>query len=142
MDLEVAVWTIPAKRTKVGKEHRVPLSLAAIEILKQAAELHAASQLVFPGRSRGRPLSREAFRALLPSATLHGFRSSFRDWAAEKTNFSRELCEQALAHAIGNEAELAYRRTDLLERRRALMEQWADFISSPFKPSTSISGPA
>lgn len=142
MDCEARVWTIPAGRMKAGREHRVPLSHAAMEILQGAAELRTAAQLVFPGRSRGRPLSGEAFRVLLPSATLHGFRSSFRDWCAETTTFPREVCEQALAHAIGNEAELAYRRTDWLERRRALMEQWADFISSPFKPSTSISGPA
>jgi integrase len=131
IDLAAAVWTIPATRMKAGRDHRVPLAQAALAILHGAAALRTASPLVFPGRSRGRPLSAEAFRALLPSATIHGFRSSFRDWCAERTTYPRELCEQALGHAIGNAAELAYRRTDWLERRRALMAEWAEFLYGP-----------
>jgi integrase len=130
IDWEAAVWTLPARRMKAGKEHRVPLAAAAIAILKHAAEFRSGD-LIFPGRGRGRPLSGEAFRALLPGITLHGFRSSFRDWCAETTDFPREICEQALAHTIGNAAELAYRRTDWLERRRALMVEWAEFLYGP-----------
>jgi integrase len=135
MDLEAAVWTIPAGRMKAGREHRVPLAKAVLAILQDAAALRTSTVLVFPGRSRGRHLSAPAFRALLPSATLHGFRSSFSTWASEQTNFPREVVEQSLAHTIGN---LAYRRTDWLERRRALMQQWADFLvpARPCEPST------
>jgi integrase len=107
---------------KSGQLHRVPLAQAAIAILQRAATLRSTSQFIFPGRSRGRPFSGAALSTLLPpGVTLHGFRSSFRDWCAEQTDFPREVCEQSLAHAIGNAAELAYRRTDLLQKRRALM---------------------
>jgi integrase len=138
MDLEAAVWTIPANRMKAGQEHRVPLSSAAMAILKHAAECQS-SEFIFAGRSRSRPVSRGALRNLLPAnVTIHGFRSSFSTWASEQTNFPRELVEQSLAHTIGNPAELAYRRTDWLERRRVLMDQWAEFLvpARPCEPST------
>jgi integrase len=131
IDLDAAIWTIPAKRTKAGREHRVPLTLAAMGILKQAAECRS-SDLIFLGRSLVRPVSGSALRNLLPAnVTIHGFRSSFSTWASEQTNFARELVEQSLAHTIGNVTELAYRRTDWLERRRVLMQEWADFLTNP-----------
>ncbi len=129
-DLERAVWTIPARRMKAAKEHRIPLSEAAVQILR---DLHPDEGLVFPGRSAEKPLSNMAMemvmRRMKVDVTVHGFRSSFRDWAGEATEAPRELAEAALAHTIGDAAELAYRRGDALERRRGLMEAWAGFCS-------------
>lgn len=127
------IWTIPADRMKAGRQHRVPLTGRAIEIL----EVMGAARIgdfVFPGQKAGKPLSSMAMEMMLrrmkiENATVHGFRSSFRDWAGNETNFPRELAEQALAHVIGDKAEQAYRRGDALERRRTLMEAWATFIS-------------
>ena len=127
------IWTIPAARMKAGRQHRVPLTGRAIEIL----EVMGAARIgdfVFPGQKAGKPLSSMAMEMMLrrmkiENATVHGFRSSFRDWAGNETNFPRELAEQALAHVIGDKAEQAYRRGDALERRRTLMEAWATFIS-------------
>jgi integrase len=131
MDLEAAVWTIPASRMKAGQEHRVPLSPAAVAILKHAAECQF-SEFIFVGRSRSRPVSRSALRKVLPAnVTIHGFRSSFRDWAGNETNFPRELAEQSLAHRTGDATELAYRRGDALEKRRALMTAWANYLAAP-----------
>jgi len=126
-------WTIPLGRMKGEREHRVPLSDRAIEILGEMRALHAT--LVFPG-SRGRTLSHFAMLRVLRAMgrddlTAHGFRSSFRDWAAECTNFPREVCEQALAHTIENKVEAAYRRGDLLEKRRQLMRAWARYCAAP-----------
>ena len=132
IDLANAIWTIPAARMKTRREHRVPLAPRALAILNRAKELSAGSEFVFPGRSVARPLSNmvflQALRRMKLAVTAHGFRSSFRDWAAECTNFPREVCEKALAHSIKNKAEAAYRRGDLLEKRRDLMFAWANYI--------------
>jgi integrase len=126
-DRDANVWTIPAARMKAAKEHRIPLSTGAIAIVDRMASTRTGP-LVFPGQRRGRPLSKAALAALVPgAATIHGFRSSFRDWAGEETSFPREIADQALAHATGGAVEQAYRRGDALEKRRALMEAWANY---------------
>jgi len=132
VDLAQRVWTVPADRMKAGRAHRVPLTSRSIEILKRARELSPERECVFPGRSGAKPLSNMVFlmalrRMKLP-ITAHGFRSSFRDWAAEQTNVPREVCEMALAHFVSNKVEAAYLRGDLFERRRELMRLWAEFI--------------
>lgn len=131
-DLAGATWTIPAERVKMKTGHRVPLSDPVIAILEFVRELPGA--LVFPGiRDPERPLSDMTLTATLRRldvpATVHGFRSSFRDWAEERTDFAHEIKEAALAHKISNAVERAYRRTDLLDRRRALMNEWAAFCT-------------
>jgi len=134
-DLDNRVWTIPGSRMKAGKEHRVPLSPAAIAVLKDMAAIRR-SDYVFPGE-RGGVVSRSLPWRLLKQlagkkkVTVHGFRSSFRDWAAERTNFPREIAEAALAHSIPSAVEAAYRRTDFFDRRRKLMEAWADHCTKP-----------
>ena len=133
IDLEQKIWTIPAERIKAGREHRIPLSPAAVALLHQLAKTKV-SEFVFPGRP-GKPLSDGALLALLrrmtgSDLTTHGFRSTFRDWAAEQTNFPREVAEMALSHAIGDKVEAAYRRGDLLEKRRRMMEAWAAFAAT------------
>jgi integrase len=129
-----AIWTIPAARTKTRREHRVPLPRRAIEIVRRARELSAGSDFLFPGRSVHKPLSNMVFLKALGrmklDVTAHGFRSAFRDWAAERTSFPNEVAEMALAHTIRNKAEAAYRRGDLLEKRRALMDTWCDYAAS------------
>ena len=139
IDLKAKVWTVPARRTKAGREHRVPLSAAATKLLADLAEARTG-KLVFPGPAkRGapkgapeRPLSTNAMSALLGrmgrEVTVHGFRSSFRDWAGEVSTFPRELAEQALAHVVGDDTERAYRRGDALEKRRKLMEAWGQYL--------------
>src|SRR5262249_24165849 len=121
-DLDNATWTIPASRMKAKKEHRVPLSARAVEIVREMQK--AESGFIFPSTHRGKAISNmamlELLRGLKTDATVHGFRSSFRDWAAERTAFPHEVCEMALAHTIGNAAEAAYRRGDLFEKRRKL----------------------
>ena len=132
VDLEGREWRIPPERMKTGREHRVPLSAGALAVLQEAQGLADGSALVFPS-ARGGPLSELAIakmvRDLGIGAVPHGFRSSFRDWAAECSDAPREVCELALAHVNTNRIEAAYRRTDLFERRRALMEQWAAFLA-------------
>jgi integrase len=120
------VWTIEAGRMKAGLLHRVPLSVRAMEIVERMAEIRTGD-LVFAGQRRRRPLSGATLAALVTDATVHGFRSSFRDWAGEETSFPREIAEQALAHATGGAVEQAYRRGDALEKRRGLMQAWAQF---------------
>ena len=131
IDLERGVWTIPAPRTKTMREHRVPLTRRALEILGESRAVGRGSPLVFP--MRGGPLSNTAMTRLLKrleiGAVPHGFRSSFRDWAAEETDHPREVAEAALAHVIRNQVEAAYRRTDLFERRRRLMDDWASYLA-------------
>jgi integrase len=130
-DLQGAIWTVPAHRMKAGREHRVPLSgraLAIVNALRQAD----GREFVFAGHKPGKPLSGEALgmvlrRMKLDDVTVHGFRSAFRDWAAECTNFTNEVCEAALAHTVTNRVEAAYRRGDLFEKRRKLMDAWAAF---------------
>jgi integrase len=133
-DHDAGVWTIPAKRMKSGKEHRIPLAPRCMEILRRSREIGHGSAFVFPGRNTHQPLSNMVFlmalRRLGKSVTAHGFRSSFRDWAAERTHFPREVCEAALAHVVENKVEAAYRRTDLFDLRKALMEAWAAFAAS------------
>ncbi len=128
IDLDAKIWTLPAERMKAGREHRVPLSVRAVAILK-GMKAAADGDYVFPGQRPGRPLSNMALEMFLRRVqskyTTHGFRSSFRDWAGNETHFPRELAEHALAHVIGDRAEQAYRRSDALERRRELMDAWA-----------------
>jgi integrase len=129
IDLETKVWTLPAERMKAGREHRVPLSDPALAILTKLDEART-SDFVFPGQQSGKPLSIMALDMILrrmgvDRATVHGFRSSFRDWAGNETHFPRELAEHALAHVIGDKAEQAYRRSDALARRRELMDAWS-----------------
>ncbi len=134
MDVEGREWRIPAGRMKANRDHRVPLSTRALEVLAEAKALTSNSGLVFPSAT-GRKHSRAAISKLVQQlgigAVPHGFRSSFRDWAAECTDTPREVCELALAHVNTNAVEAAYRRSDLFERRRELMEQWAAFLSAP-----------
>jgi integrase len=129
IDLDRGVWTVPKERMKAGREHRVPLSERAKEILTAMGQVRTGD-LVFPGRKQNRSLSTMALEQVLRrmkiDATVHGFRSAFRDWAAEQTSVPREVAEAALAHTIENKVEAAYRRTDLFEKRRALMNQWAE----------------
>ena len=132
IDLQGKVWTVPAERMKAGNEHRVPLPDRALAILK---ELHRVriSDFVFPGFKRGLPLSNMVLEAVLRRAkvdvTTHGFRSSFRDWAGDRTAFPRDVVEAALAHAVENKTEAAYRRSDALEKRRKLMTAWATYCA-------------
>jgi integrase len=132
IDLEARTWTIPSTRMKAGIEHRVPLSARCVEILRRAQAMAGDSEFVFPGRSNKKPLSNMAFLMVLrrmkrDDLTAHGFRSSFRDWAAERTHFPRNVCEAALAHTLRDKTEAAYNRTDLFERRRDLMTAWSTF---------------
>ncbi len=133
IDRDEGVWTLPAKRMKANRRHRVPLCSRAMEILDAARRLgEGVSPLVFTNR-RGEPLSDIELRRLLQkqkiTAVPHGFRSSFRDWAAEETDHPREVIEAALAHIVHNKVEAAYRRTDLFERRRILMDDWARYLA-------------
>jgi len=132
IDLGGAIWTIPAARTKTRREQRVPLAPRLIKVVRRTRELSAGSDFLFPGRSMHKPLSNMVFltalRRMKLDVTAHGFRSAFRDWAAEQTSFPNEAAEMALAHTIRNKAEAAYRRGDLLEKRRELMKAWCDFV--------------
>lgn len=128
---EEMLWIIPASRMKAGREHRIPLTESMIRLLRPLSEAQA-SNYVFPGQKPGKPLSNISFKQLLKrmgvtGTTPHGFRSSFRDWAGDKTSFAREIAEAALAHRVGDSAELAYRRGDALEKRRHLMNAWSDY---------------
>ena len=133
IDFDKSTWTIPAERMKARREHRVPLSKMALAILNQAKGMH--NEFVFPGPDDGGPLSNMALLMLLrrmerDDTTVHGMRSTFRDWASECTNFPNEVCEMALAHVVENATEAAYRRGDLFEKRRKLMDAWATFCES------------
>jgi integrase len=135
VDLEGCLWTIPAARMKAGKEHRVPLSAAAVAILRAMAEVRT-SEFVFPGNLAKQPLSQMAMLMLLrrmgrDGLTVHGFRSAFSDWCAEQTAFASEVREMALAHTVGDKVEAAYRRGDLFEKRRQLAEAWARYCATP-----------
>src|SRR5262249_15163502 len=140
IDFKSRVWTIPVGRTKTQREHRVPLGDAAIAVLEQMSELRQ-NEFVFRGDRRA-GVSNMAMDMLLrrmgSDITVHGFRSTFRDWAAERTSFPHEVAEMALAHAIPNAVEAAYRRGDLFEKRRRLMEAWAEYCSkTPVKGSVT-----
>ena len=132
INLDAKLWTVPAERMKVGKEHVVPLTDAAIDVLERARPYYAeCSDLVFPGRNVLRPMSDMTQLKILCYAklpfTVHGFRFAFRDWAAEKTSDPGEVAEAALAHSVSNKVEAAYRRTNYLDKRRELMREWSDF---------------
>ena len=141
IDLKAKVWTVPGERMKARKEHRVPLSESALEVIRKATR-HEDSDLVFPA-PRGSTLSDMALTAVMRrmevDAVPHGFRSTFRDWAGERTHYPRDLAEQALAHVLENKVEAAYRRGDALEKRRNMMTDWARFCSSE---TTASSGKA
>jgi integrase len=131
INLDANVWTLPAPRMKAGRIHRVPLSDRAVEILQEMLKI-STSDFVFPGQRQGKPLSHVAMAKVLvrlgaTRATPHGFRSAFRDWCGNESHFPREIAEAALAHAVGDSVEQAYRRSDALEKRRALMQAWANF---------------
>lgn len=133
-DLDGAVWTIPAGRMKAGKEHRIPLSRSALRVIQELAEVRV-SDFVFPGQRPKKPLSSSAMEMLMrrmkaDAYTVHGFRSSFRDWVGDATSFPREIAEAALAHRVGDATEQAYRRADALAKRKKLMAAWADYCSA------------
>ena len=141
IDLAASVWTVPAGRMKARREHRVPLSEAAMDVLRRVPQV-AGAAYIFPGARAGRPLSNMALLQLMrgmghgvggekSDAVPHGFRSAFRDWAGEVSYFPRDVCEMALAHVIENKVEAAYRRGDLFEKRRAMMQAWADWCDGP-----------
>jgi integrase len=139
IDLTEAVWTVSAARMKAGQEHRVPLSAAALAVLRQAEALRTskgADAFVFPGQRPGKGLSVMALAMTLrrmgrEDLTVHGFRSTFRDWCAEATNYDRDTAEAALAHTLRDKVEAAYRRGDLFDKRRRLMDDWATFCGRP-----------
>jgi integrase len=133
LDLDAALWIIPAGRMKATREHRVALSREAVALLRALPRVDG-EPLVFPGARKGRPLSNmamlELLRGMRPGGfTVHGFRSTFRDWVSEDTNFNPEIAERALAHRVSNATEAAYSRSDLLDRRRVLMQSWSDFCA-------------
>ncbi|MER8570630.1 integrase arm-type DNA-binding domain-containing protein [Mesorhizobium sp. M1338] len=135
IDFEQKVWTVPASRIKAGRRHEVPLSPRAVALLRLVPKRND-NPYVFPGQRKGKPISAASMEMLLrrwelkDQTTIHGFRSSFRDWVGDCTDFPREVAEAALAHVIGDKAEQAYRRGTALERRRKLMTAWADFLAS------------
>lgn len=142
VDLAKKAWTIPADRMKAGKEHRVPLSDRAVEIIKELLPMRRDDSYIFPGPERGKPLSNIAMLALRnrmkrSNITVHGFRSTFRDWASERTSYPNEVCEMALAHRVEDKTEAAYRRGDLFEKRRRLMQEWAKFCGTGLKASAN-----
>ena len=142
IDQDKALWVIPADRMKTGKEHRIPLSAPALAIIKQLAKTKE-SEFVFPGVKKGKALSTNALLKHLTrmdrnDITAHGFRSTFRDWAAESTNYPRDVAEMALAHTIGDKVEAAYRRGDLMEKRKRMMDDWAKFCGTIAKAGNVV----
>jgi integrase len=134
IEINERLWIIPASRMKAGKDHRIPLSETALAILEKMSRLRV-SDYVFPGAGADRPLSNMAMNMMLrrmkrDDLTVHGFRSTFRDWAAERTSFPAEVAEMALAHVVSDRVEAAYRRGDLFEKRRQIMGGWAKFCSA------------
>ena len=143
-DLDSGIWTIPGPRTKARKEHRVPLAERPLEIVR-GLQRNATGDFVFPGGKPGKGLSDMALLSVLRrleiKLTVHGFRSSFRDWAAEQTQVPREVAEQALAHTLGNKVEAAYLRSDFFEKRRNLMNLWAAHLEAVSQaPASKVSG--
>jgi integrase len=132
IDLTKKIWVVPAERMKAKREHRVPLSKQAIALLK-ALPTKNTGALIFPSTKATSKLSDTALTAVMRrmeiEAVPHGLRSSFRDWVGEETEFPREVAEMALAHTVGNAVEAAYRRGDLFEKRRLMMQDWADFVA-------------
>jgi integrase len=140
IDLAHRVWTVPATRIKAGREHRVPLSEPAMAVVREMAKFGSnPADLVFPGARIGSVMSDVTMAAVVSAAgggdaTPHGFRSTFRDWAGEATAYPREVIEMALAHRLGDAAEQAYARGDLMQRRRAMMEAWGEFCAHEMRP--------
>ena len=134
IDKGAAIWTVPAERMKGARAHRVPLSDRSLEIIAEAEVISDGGPFLFPGGTPGKPLSNMVFlmalRRMGIEATAHGFRSAFRDWSAEATHFPHQVCEMALAHTIKDKAEAAYRRGDMIDKRRELMAAWAAFVTS------------
>jgi integrase len=144
LDLKAGLWLVPGARMKAERDHRVPLSARCVAILREL-EAVKTGEYVFPGQRHGRPLSNMVLLKLLErmgraDLTVHGFRSSFRDWAAECTDFPNEVAEAALAHIVGDKTEAAYRRGDLFVKRREMMEAWASFSDLTQKISLPLSG--
>jgi integrase len=142
IDKKGRIWAVPASRMKAGKDHRAVLSGEAIAVLDQAAKSRV-DEWIFPGRRRGRPMTLPTLTRALRAAgggkaTVHGWRSAFKDWSSERTSFPGEVSEMALAHAIGDKVEAAYRRGELVEKRRALMEQWAVFVTTPVDTNANV----
>jgi integrase len=132
LDFDSALWSIPAERMKMGRPHVVPLSAQALDAFRRAEQFRVpSSDLVFPGQDPRRPMSDMTLLKILRDmnleVTVHGFRSAFRDWAAEETSYPGEVAEAALAHAVSSKVEAAYRRTDFLVKRRGLMTDWGAF---------------
>ena len=133
IDLENKLWRIPAKRMKMNSPHNIPLSDGAMAVLKKAQDLRNDNPLIFPSPLSNRALSSNALlhalqKRLKIDATIHGMRSAFKDWVAETTNYPNEVSEMALAHSISNQTEAAYRRGELLGKRRSMMQDWSDFV--------------
>lgn len=146
IDFASLLWAIPAERMKMGRPHLVPLSPHAVAVFERAKKhKSSASDLVFPGQDVKKPLSDMTLLKILRDmdldVTVHGFRSAFRDWAAEQTDYAGEIAEAALAHAVANKVEAAYRRTDFLDKRRMLMRDWSDFCKNT-QTSSIVSGQA
>ena len=142
-DLEQKAWTVPASRMKAQREHRVPLAPRAVKLLEKLREMIPSGNYVFPGGRPGKPLSNMAMLALLKrmgrsDLTAHGFRSTFRDWAAESTNYPREVAEAALAHTLADKVEAAYRRGDLFEKRRLMMNAWENHCKAVKKSADVV----
>jgi integrase len=145
LDLDAALWSIPASRMKMGRAHIVPLSFEAVSVFERAKRFKAgASDLVFPGQNVKKPLSDMTLLKILRNmelaVTVHGFRSAFRDWVAEQTDYSGEIAEAALAHTVSNKVEAAYRRTDFLDKRRLLMRDWGAFCKGSSPPAEDAEG--
>lgn len=145
LDFDAMLWTCPAARMKTGETHRVPLTDEMVAILEPLKALR--SEFVFEGQKRHRPLSNMSMLMLLrrmgvEGVTVHGFRSTFRDWAAEVANAPREVAEISLAHRVGSNVERAYARSDLLPQRRALMERWSDYVAGGGSNVVAIAGRA
>ena len=140
IDLSAPAWTVPGSRMKAGVAHRVPLSESVIRLLKV---LPKEGPHLFPGRNRSRLTETALYKFIRNRLgcqfTVHGFRSAFRDWCAERTNYPREICEQALAHRTGSAVELSYRRTDYFAQRAKLMQAWCDFCESPISSAEVVS---
>ena len=137
MDLQAAEWRIPKERMKGGCEHRVPLSAAAVDTLERARKLHSPAGWCFPAPTRASKQMHATSAAHVVRTiyqgrcTVHGFRSSFRDWASEQTSVPHAVAEAALAHQVGSDVERSYARSDLFDKRRGLMDRWAEFVTSP-----------
>jgi integrase len=143
IDMSTKVWTVPGARMKSGREHRVPLSDAAMAVLEKMRGYNLPGEFIFPNISRGRPLSNMVLLNQLKrmdraDITTHGFRATFKTWGTERTNFANEIIEAALAHVIGDKTEQAYSRGDLIDKRRRLMDSWAEFCAAPTKTGETV----